>query len=223
METDRDVHVVIADVGDPSQTMIVEFPNADTCDGAIDSIDSAQMKDARQSLEAVYGAPPTSHFETLSGNASFVGVGFFDFQHGQTGVAPNAIELHPVLAFVPLPPASENPSAVATATPEAPTPTLVPALPPTLPPPPPPPPPPVPPRPCATSTPANPWGYDFCTPGVLIYSPPASICSYIACIANFWNGSGYVIECSDGTFSKSGGIRGSCSHHGGNLQPLYAH
>jgi len=27
------------------------------------------------------------------------GVGFFDFWHGQRGVAPNAIELHPVLGF----------------------------------------------------------------------------------------------------------------------------
>jgi hypothetical protein len=27
------------------------------------------------------------------------GVAFFDFDHGQTGVTPNAIELHPVLAF----------------------------------------------------------------------------------------------------------------------------
>src|SRR6059036_1361944 len=27
------------------------------------------------------------------------GVGFFDFLHGQTGVAPNGIELHPVLGF----------------------------------------------------------------------------------------------------------------------------
>jgi Peptidase family S58 len=27
------------------------------------------------------------------------GVGFFDFAHGQTGLAPNCIELHPVLAF----------------------------------------------------------------------------------------------------------------------------
>jgi hypothetical protein len=26
-------------------------------------------------------------------------VAFFDFFHGQTGVAPNAIELHPVLRF----------------------------------------------------------------------------------------------------------------------------
>jgi hypothetical protein len=28
-----------------------------------------------------------------------VGVAFFDFKHGQTGVAPNAIELHPILDF----------------------------------------------------------------------------------------------------------------------------
>jgi hypothetical protein len=27
------------------------------------------------------------------------GVAFFDTDHGQTGVAPNAIELHPILAF----------------------------------------------------------------------------------------------------------------------------
>jgi hypothetical protein len=31
--------------------------------------------------------------------ATITGVGFFDFDHGQTGVAPNAIELHPVLGF----------------------------------------------------------------------------------------------------------------------------
>jgi hypothetical protein len=27
------------------------------------------------------------------------GVAFFDFDHGQIGVAPNAIELHPILGF----------------------------------------------------------------------------------------------------------------------------
>jgi hypothetical protein len=27
------------------------------------------------------------------------GVAFFDFQHGQTGVTSNAIELHPILGF----------------------------------------------------------------------------------------------------------------------------
>jgi hypothetical protein len=31
--------------------------------------------------------------------ARVVVVAFFDYNHGQTGVAPNAIELHPVLGF----------------------------------------------------------------------------------------------------------------------------
>jgi hypothetical protein len=34
-----------------------------------------------------------------AGTATITGVGFFDFDHGETGVARNAIELHPVLAF----------------------------------------------------------------------------------------------------------------------------
>jgi hypothetical protein len=33
----------------------------------------------------------------LKGTATVTGVGFFDIIHGQTGVAPNGIELHPVL------------------------------------------------------------------------------------------------------------------------------
>jgi hypothetical protein len=32
-------------------------------------------------------------------NAQLIGVAFFDFFHHQTGVAPNEIELHPLLAF----------------------------------------------------------------------------------------------------------------------------
>ena len=35
----------------------------------------------------------------LCSRADVTGVAFFDYCHGQTGVAPNAIELHPVLAF----------------------------------------------------------------------------------------------------------------------------
>ena len=31
--------------------------------------------------------------------ADVTGVAFFDYDHGQTGVAPNAIELHPILVF----------------------------------------------------------------------------------------------------------------------------
>ncbi|MBX5449026.1 MAG: hypothetical protein IRZ24_03080, partial [Thermogemmatispora sp.] len=86
---------------------------------------------------------------------------------------------------------------------------------------------PPPPRPTPTPTPCpgvncNPWGYNF-EPGNLIYSPPPDFCLYFACISNFWNGRGYVVECSDGMYSKSGGIRGACSYHGGVWRPLYAH
>ena len=35
----------------------------------------------------------------LCRRARVTGVAFFDYEHGQTGVAPNAIELHPILAF----------------------------------------------------------------------------------------------------------------------------
>ncbi len=68
----------------------------------------------------------------------------------------------------------------------------------------------------------NPWGYNF-TPGNYITSPPSTFCNYFSCIASFWNGHGYVEECQDTTYSLSGGIQGSCSHHGGNLRPLYSH
>ena len=40
-----------------------------------------------------------ARFERISGTVTVTGVGFFDVLHGQTGVAPNGIELHPVLAI----------------------------------------------------------------------------------------------------------------------------
>jgi hypothetical protein len=35
----------------------------------------------------------------LTGTATITGVAFFDVIHGQCGVAPNGIELHPVVKF----------------------------------------------------------------------------------------------------------------------------
>lgn len=76
------------------------------------------------------------------------------------------------------------------------------------------------PTPCAN--PCNPWGYNF-NQGNLIYSPNGGFCSDFNCISNFWHGNGFVNECNDGSYSKSGGIRGDCSHHGGEMRPLYSH
>lgn len=68
--------------------------------------------------------------------------------------------------------------------------------------------------------PQNPYGYTFCG-GSFIYSPAADFCSYFSCIGNFGNSPGYVVECRDAMFATSGGRRGSCSQHGGDLRPLY--
>jgi len=77
--------------------------------------------------------------------------------------------------------------------------------------------------PAQTGLNGNPWGYDLNT-GNLIYSPPADFCNYFSCVGTFWTKTnGYVDECSDGTYSHSGGVRGTCSRHGGEAQPLYSH
>jgi hypothetical protein len=117
---------------------------------------------------------------------------------------------------------TETPTPTATATPTAaPTPPPTPAAtPPPATPPPATPPPPPPPTQNLCGAPSNPWGYNFCG-GATISNPPSNFCTYFSCIPSFWNGNGYVIECQDTMYSKSGGIRGSCSYHGGDLRALY--
>src|SRR5712691_7370949 len=68
----------------------------------------------------------------------------------------------------------------------------------------------------------NPWGYNF-NPGNNIYDPPTDFDKYFNTINYFDKGKGYVVQCNDGMYSKSGGIRGSCSHHHGEGSPLYSH
>jgi hypothetical protein len=70
--------------------------------------------------------------------------------------------------------------------------------------------------------PANPWGYNFCGRGSMISSPAADVCSYFDCIASFYNGTGYMAECNDGTYSMSGGRQGACSHHSGESRAVYS-
>jgi hypothetical protein len=43
-----------------------------------------------------------------------------------------------------------------------------------------------------------------------------AFCTEHECIGDFEGENGYVVECSDGTYSHAGGISGSCSSHGGN-------
>ena len=98
LEDDHDIHLVVSAPGKPSKTMITEFPDT-TCNGAASSPKKAAMARSRAKLMVACGQPSSSHFTKLRGRATVTGVGFFDIPHGQTGVAPNAIELHPVLRF----------------------------------------------------------------------------------------------------------------------------
>ncbi|MFC0541590.1 hypothetical protein [Kutzneria chonburiensis] len=91
LETDSDFHLVLSDGA--GHTMIAEIPDP-ACVGAGSPLASSVQK-ARSEFTAKY--TPTSSFKTANVPVTITGVGFFDFLHGQTGVAPNGIELHSVL------------------------------------------------------------------------------------------------------------------------------
>jgi hypothetical protein len=81
-EDDSDLHVVLRAGADH---MIAEAPSP-SCDPRATAVRRRQMRAARSAVR-------------LCAQARVTGVAFFDFDHGQTGVAPNAIELHPILGF----------------------------------------------------------------------------------------------------------------------------
>lgn len=90
-EADSDYHLVIKDSA--GRTMIVELP-ASNCVGA-GSPFGPGISRARSQFDARFTA--TTSMKTTSTPVTIKGVGFWDFIHGQTGVAPNGIEVHPVL------------------------------------------------------------------------------------------------------------------------------
>jgi hypothetical protein len=81
-EDDGDLHLVLYSGADH---MIAEAPDADCTTKAV-LRDRNSMALARDLVR-------------VCTRARITGVAFFDFKHGQTGVAPNAIELHPILGF----------------------------------------------------------------------------------------------------------------------------
>lgn len=81
-EDDSDLHLVLQERG---SHMIAEAP-APYCDRHAKPRHHKEMAVARRHVR-------------LCSKARVTGVAFFDYDHGQTGVAPNAIELHPILGF----------------------------------------------------------------------------------------------------------------------------
>jgi len=91
LEADSDYHLVLDDGS--GHTMIAEIPDP-SCVGSGSPL-ATGIETARDQFDARFD--PTDRFQDANVPVTITGVGFFDFQHGQTGVAPNGIELHSVL------------------------------------------------------------------------------------------------------------------------------
>jgi hypothetical protein len=96
LEDDSDVHLVISAPHHAGKTMIVEFPKP-SCVASAFKRDT--IRHARRQFLHNCGTVSSSSWLDLAGRVTIIGVGFWDEDHGQTGVAPNAIELHPVLSI----------------------------------------------------------------------------------------------------------------------------
>jgi len=117
IEEDGDYHLVLSDQA--GNTMITEIPDPTTLDPQsrfsnpisltrstftdrfqqqLITLASARnlLLHAAASLGASIQPPMINHVSTP---ISLSGIGFFDVLHGQTGVAPNGIEIHPVLSI----------------------------------------------------------------------------------------------------------------------------
>lgn len=94
-EADSDFHLVISEVGDSRKTMIAEIP-----DPKCAPLFRTALKRERDSLLAMgHGSGSKMYRFPKPIPVQLVGVLFFDKIHGQAGVAPNGVELHPLLSF----------------------------------------------------------------------------------------------------------------------------
>jgi hypothetical protein len=93
-EDDSDYHIVLQDQS--GNTIIGEIPNPG-CVGS-GSPFAASIINARLKFNAMFTASTSFKFANVP--VQVTGVAMFDFLHGQTGVAPNGIELHPILDIV---------------------------------------------------------------------------------------------------------------------------
>jgi len=94
LEADSDLHAVISN--DAGGTIIVEFPHPDCMQG---SRVLKQATEARAKFRHLVHAQMTTHYVQVPRQirVRVTGILFFDRLHGQIGVAPNGVELHPVL------------------------------------------------------------------------------------------------------------------------------
>jgi len=93
-EADGDKHLVLVNANDSTQTMIGEIPNL-----MCDTIHKNSFRPMYDSCLVEFKKYTMKNYKVRQGKYQITGVAFFDRIHGQIGVAPNGIELHPILSF----------------------------------------------------------------------------------------------------------------------------
>jgi hypothetical protein len=96
LEDDSDYHIVVQDGA--GITMVTEsvFPGTSPACVVTSSPFLPGMAGTRCAMDSSLPSATTS-FQNASAPVRITGAGMFDFAHGQTGAAPNQIEIHPIL------------------------------------------------------------------------------------------------------------------------------
>lgn len=94
-EDDGDYHLVLVDLKDTTSTIVGEVVNPLCVDIKKNNFFSTFVS-AREEFEKI----TIAHNKVKSGTYTIIGVCFFDKIHNQLGVAPNGIELHPIMDIV---------------------------------------------------------------------------------------------------------------------------
>jgi hypothetical protein len=103
LANDGDIHLAIAQPGNPAGTMIAEIPDPNRMTGAPNAYREAVARTRRKFI-AAFGAPSMSNWRHVHREILLVGPLFFDLLHGQVGGllggTPTGVEIHPVLGIV---------------------------------------------------------------------------------------------------------------------------
>jgi len=94
-EEDGDYHLVLVDLKDTTSTMIGEILNPE-CDSLKNSKFIKSYREVRSEFEKYI--LPKGKVEDIK--FAIIGVCFFDKIHSQKGVAPNGVELHPIMDLI---------------------------------------------------------------------------------------------------------------------------
>jgi hypothetical protein len=93
-ESDNDYHLVLSDPNHTTETMIGEVPDP-TCSVAATSAHVSEFIAARNWVSTNIGTSTNTNLNIQ--NVCVTGVTFYDPPHGQSGAAPNNLEIHSIL------------------------------------------------------------------------------------------------------------------------------